>query len=62
MNKNNTLNSRMGSSPFEVFLKILRSVQYVVLGAEEKDENEYFLSLKKSGELKFVRWVAVTFY
>ena len=55
MYKNNTLNSRMGSSPFEVFRKILRSVQYVVLGEEEKDENEYFLSEKKSSELKFVR-------
>ena len=32
------------SSPFKVFLKILPSVQYVVLGPEEKDENEYFLS------------------
>ena len=30
------------SSPFKVFLKILPSVQ--VLGPEEKDENEYFLS------------------
>ena len=26
------------SSPFKVFLKILPSVQYVVLGPEEKDE------------------------
>ena len=31
-------------------------------GPDEKDINEYFLSHKKSSELKFVLKVAVTFY
>ena len=38
------------------------SVQYVVLGPDEKDVNEYFLSKKRGSELKFVLLVAVTFY
>ena len=37
-------------------------VQYVVLGSDEKDVNEYYLSKKRSSELKFVLQVAVTFY
>ena len=38
------------------------SVQNVVLGSDEKDINEYFLSQKRGSELKFVLLVAVTFY
>ena len=32
----------------------LDPIQYVVLGPDEKDVNEYFLSWKRSSELKFV--------
>ena len=38
------------------------TIQYVVLGPDEKDVNEYFLSKKRGSELKFVLLVAVTFY
>ena len=41
-----------------LFLK----AQYVFLGPYKKDVNEYFVFKKKSSELKFVLWVAVTFY